>query len=119
MKKKVVTYANRRPELTSCQAYISGAQVGCNRKVPNYLYGGKFMAFIDNNTLTYIFTTAKLEATEQRWVAALFSYDFSFKCRTGQIIYISVIYIRLNKRTNVRFYLSYGIKITLKSHVFA
>ena len=34
-----------------------------------YLYGGHFEVYMDNNPLTYILTTAKLEATGQRWVA--------------------------------------------------
>ena len=41
-----------------------------------YLYGGKFDVYTDNNPLTYILTSAKLDACEQRWVASLASYDF-------------------------------------------
>ncbi|MCG8032585.1 MAG: DDE-type integrase/transposase/recombinase, partial [Candidatus Thiodiazotropha taylori] len=37
----------------------------------------------DNNPLTYILTTAKLDATGQRWVASLSSYNFSIKYRSG------------------------------------
>ena len=36
-----------------------------------YLYGGYFEVYTDNNPLTYILTTAKLDATGQRWVASL------------------------------------------------
>ena len=39
-----------------------------------YLYGGKFEVFTDNNPLTYILRTAKLDATGQRWVANLANY---------------------------------------------
>ena len=35
-----------------------------------YLYGGEFDIFTDNNPLTYVLTTAKLDATSQHWVAA-------------------------------------------------
>ena len=34
-----------------------------------YLYGGEFDVFTDNNPLTYVLMTAKLDATGQRWVA--------------------------------------------------
>ena len=34
-----------------------------------YLYGGQFDVYTDNNPLTYILTSAKLDATGQRWVA--------------------------------------------------
>ena len=39
-----------------------------------YLYGGKFDVFTDNNPLTYILTSAKLDACGQRWVASLANY---------------------------------------------
>ena len=41
-----------------------------------YLYGGQFDVYTDNNPLTYILTLAKLDATGQRWVASLANYDF-------------------------------------------
>ena len=49
-----------------------------------YLYGGKFEVFTDNNPLTYILTTAKLDATGQRWVANLANYTFSIKYKSGK-----------------------------------
>ena len=51
-------------------------------KFHDYLYGSKFEAVTDNNPLTYIFTTAKLDATGQRWVAALSNYNFCIKYRS-------------------------------------
>ena len=41
-----------------------------------YLYGGQFDVYTDNNPLTYILTSAKLDATGQHWVASLANYDF-------------------------------------------
>ena len=41
-----------------------------------YLYSGQFDVYTDNNPLTYILTSAKLDATGQRWVASLANYDF-------------------------------------------
>ena len=35
-----------------------------------YLYGGHFEVYTDYNPLIYILTTAKLDATGQRWVAS-------------------------------------------------
>ena len=35
-------------------------------KFKDYLYGGSFEVFTDNNPLTYILTSAKLDATTQR-----------------------------------------------------
>ena len=36
----------------------------------------KFMVYTDNNPLTYVLTTAKLNATGLRWVADLAEFDF-------------------------------------------
>lgn len=45
-------------------------------KFQDYLYGKKFTVITDNNPLTYILSTAKLDATGHRWVAALAAFDF-------------------------------------------
>ena len=48
------------------------------------LYGTKpFEVFTDNNPLTYVLTSAKLNACGQRWVAKLANYNFSIKYRCG------------------------------------
>ena len=38
----------------------------------------------DNNPITYVLTTAKLDATGKRWVASLCDYDFVIKYRSGR-----------------------------------
>ena len=38
----------------------------------------------DNNPLTYVLTTAKLDACGQRWVAKLANYNFTIQYRSGQ-----------------------------------
>ena len=48
-----------------------------------YLYGGKFQVYTDNNPLTYILTTTKLDTTGQWWVASLANYDFTIHRRAG------------------------------------
>ena len=53
-------------------------------KFHEYLYGSKpFEVFTDNIPLTYVLTSAKLDACGQRWVAKLASYNFSIKYRCG------------------------------------
>ena len=41
-----------------------------------YVYGSKFKVHTDNNPLTYVLMSAKLDATGQQWVASLANYDF-------------------------------------------
>ena len=49
-----------------------------------YLYGGNFEVFTDNNPLTYVLTTAKLDATGQHWIANLANYNFHIFYRSGK-----------------------------------
>ena len=50
-----------------------------------YLYGGHFEVYTDNNPLIYIQTTATLDATGQRWVASLADYNFKIFYRSGKL----------------------------------
>ena len=50
-----------------------------------YLYGGLFEVYTDNNPLAYILTTAKLDATGQRWVASLANYNFKIFYKSGKL----------------------------------
>ena len=53
-------------------------------KFHEYLYGSQFQVYTDNNPLTYVLTTAKLDATGHRWVAALSNYTFSIIYKPGK-----------------------------------
>ncbi|CAM5079902.1 unnamed protein product [Eretmochelys imbricata] len=52
-------------------------------KLHDYLYGTRFEVHMDNNPLTSILTSAKLDATGHQWLAALSSYNISLKYRPG------------------------------------
>lgn len=53
-------------------------------KFHDYLYGVRFSVRTDNNPLTYVLTTAKLNATGHRWLAALTTYDFDILYKPGR-----------------------------------
>ena len=53
-------------------------------KFHGYLYGSEFQVYTDNNPLTYVLTTAKLDATGHRWFAALSNYTFSIIYKPGK-----------------------------------
>ena len=53
-------------------------------KFHEYLYGSQFQVYTDNNPLTYVLTTAKLDATGHRWVVALSNYTFSIIYKPGK-----------------------------------
>ena len=53
-------------------------------KFHEYLYGSNmFEVYTDNNPLTYVLTSAKLDACGQRWVAKLANYNFTIKYKCG------------------------------------
>ncbi|MCW4346603.1 MAG: pol polyprotein, partial [Candidatus Thiodiazotropha endolucinida] len=88
-KKRVVAYASRSLKVAeknypAHKLEFLALKWAVVEKFHDYLYGSKFEAVTDNNPLTYIFTTAKLDATGQRWVAALSNYNFCIKYRCGR-----------------------------------
>lgn len=52
-------------------------------KFREYLLGQKCTVYTDNNPLSHL-ATAKLGATEQRWVAQLSAFDYVIKYRSGK-----------------------------------
>ena len=51
---------------------------------PYWKNRNEFMVNTDNNPLTYIFSTANLDAAGQRWVAHLASYSFALEYQKGK-----------------------------------
>ena len=53
-------------------------------KFHEYLYGLTFDVYTDNTPLTYILTTAKLDAASHCWVASLANYNFRLHYQAGK-----------------------------------
>ena len=58
----------------------------------------EFVVQTDNNPLTYIFSSANLDAAGQRWVARLASYNFSLEYQKGQDNTVADFLSRMNER---------------------
>ena len=54
-------------------------------KFKDYLHGHRFRVYTDNNPLTYVLSTAHLDATSQRWIASLASFSFDIQYRPGRL----------------------------------
>ena len=86
---RVVAYASRSLK-TSEKNYPAhkleflALKWAITEKFHDYLYGATFDVVTDNNPLTYVFTTAKLDATGQRWLAELSNYNCSISYRSGK-----------------------------------
>lgn len=50
----------------------------------DFLYGGSFTVVTDSNPLTYLLTTARLDATSYRWLSALSTFNFHIQYRAGR-----------------------------------
>ncbi|XP_053372981.1 uncharacterized protein LOC123532109 [Mercenaria mercenaria] len=86
--KRVIAYASR--SLSKSEKNYSAYKLeflalkwAVTEKFSDYLTSNHFTIFTDNNPLTYILTSAKLDATGQRWASALGEYDFEILYRPG------------------------------------
>lgn len=88
-KDRVIAYASRglnRSEINypAHKLEFLSLKWAVTEKFQDYLYGKKFTVVTDNNPLTYVLTSAKLDATGHRWVAALAAFDFEIRYRPGR-----------------------------------
>ena len=72
-KERVISFASRslKPSEKNYPAHkleFLALKWAVTEKYHDYLYGATFEVITDNNPLTYVFTTAKLDATGQRWL---------------------------------------------------
>ena len=86
--KRVISYASRG--LSKAEKNYSAHRLeflalkwSITEKFADYLYGQHFQVFTDNNPLTYVLSSAKLDATGHRWLAALAAFDFDLVYRPG------------------------------------
>ena len=87
-KERVIAYASRSlsPSEKNYPAHKLGflaLKWAVTDKFYDYLYGHNFSVLTDNNPMTYVLTSVKLDATGHRWQAALAAFDFDIKYRPG------------------------------------
>ena len=103
-----ITYASRVMNETE-QRYHSNKQEfltlkwAVTEQFHEYLspYGknrNEFVVHTDNNPLTYIFSSANLDAAGQRWVAHLANYNFSLEYQKGKDNTVANFFSRMNER---------------------
>ena len=86
--KRVIAYASRA--CTKAEQNYSAFKLeylalkwAITDKFKDYLSGKHFIVLTDNNPLTHILTSAKLDATCQRWASQLGQFSFDIKYRAG------------------------------------
>ena len=88
-KNKVIAYASRtlnqaEKNYPAHKLEFLALKWAVTSRFHEYLYGGEFAVYTDNNPLTYVLSMAKLDATGQRWIAALANYNFSLHYKSGK-----------------------------------
>ena len=87
--KRVIAYASRSVNKTEMNYPVHKLEFlalkwAITDKFHDYLYvGNTFDVYTDNNPLTYVLSTAKLDACSHRWVARLANYNFNIHYRSG------------------------------------
>lgn len=82
---RTLTGAEKNYHLHSGKLEFLALKWAITEKFRDYLYYAPFFTvYTDNNPLTYVLSTAKLNATGCRWVAELADFHFTIKYRPGK-----------------------------------
>ena len=86
---KLISYASRSLTQSETKYPIYKLEFLClkwaiTEQFHEYLYGNTFDAYTDNNPLTYVLTTAKLDAIGHSLVTSLAYYNFHLHYQSGR-----------------------------------
>ena len=87
--KKVISYASQSLSKLKSKYPIHRLEFLCLKwaitdQFHEYLYGNTFDVYKDNNPLTYVLSTAKLDAMGHGWIAGLANYNFHIHYKSGK-----------------------------------
>lgn len=88
-KQRVISFASRslnksEQNYSTMKLEFLALKWAITEKFNDYLLGREFTVMTDNNPLTYILTSAKLDATGQRWVSELANFTFDILYKPGK-----------------------------------
>ena len=89
---RVITYASRTLTSSERNYHMHSGKLeflalkwAVTEQSRDYLcYDPEFVVYTDNNPLTYVLTSAKLNATRLRWVGELADFNFEIRYRPGK-----------------------------------
>ena len=89
---RVISYASRTLSEAEKNYHMHSGKLeflamkwAITERFADYLrYGPPFVVYTDNNPLTYVLTTAKLNAVGQRWVNELADFQFEIRYKPGK-----------------------------------
>ena len=92
VKKSESNYSSNKLEYLALKWAVTG-------KFHDHLYGHHCVVKTDNNSLTYVLTSAKLDAAGHRWLSELSTYDLELVYKSGRTNIDADILSRLPERT--------------------
>ena len=87
--RRIIAYASRSTNSAE-RSYPAhkreflGLKWAVGEKFKEYLYGQRCTVYTDNNPLTYVFKSAKLDATGQRWLSEICNFDLELCYLAGK-----------------------------------
>ena len=86
---KVISYASQSLTKSEAKYPIHKLKFLCLKwaiadQFHEYLYGNIIDVYMDNNSLTYVLTTAKLDVMGHRWIAGLANYNSHIHYKSGK-----------------------------------
>ena len=86
---KVISYASRSLTMSETKYLVNKLEFLClkwaiTEQFHEYLYGNTFDVYTNNNPLTHVLSTAKLDAMGHRWIAGLANYNFHIHYQSGK-----------------------------------
>lgn len=83
---RTLTPAEKNYHIHSGKLEFLALKWAITERFRDYLYHAPhFTVFSDNNPLTYVLTTARLDGTRHRWVAELADFNFDIRYKPGRI----------------------------------
>ena len=86
---KVISYASQSLSKSESKYLIHKLEFLCLKwaitdQLHEYLYGNTFDVYTDNNHLTYVLSTARLDTLGHRWITGLTNYNFHIHYKSGK-----------------------------------
>ena len=86
---KVISYASQSLTESETKYPVHKLEFLCLKwavtdQFHKYLYGNMFDVYTDNNPMTYVLSTAKLDAMGHRWITGLANYNFHIHYKSAK-----------------------------------
>ena len=120
-KEKPVTFASRtlskaEKNYTTHKLEFLALKWSVTDRFHEYLYGSTFEVYTDNNPLSYVLSSAKLDAIGQRWIAALQGpYNFKIHYKPGKLNQVADSLCQIDREDKIETITELEVKAILDS----